>query len=147
MSGELVGVVAVILFLGTPLDALYTYYPVCKLRTGERLAALARGVAIGAEPEVNQASRSRCNGILLVAAATGDIAMFGVIAHVAEEPGTLAAAAVGLSAGHRHWAFHRFHAGPPRYPPPRTSSVFSGLGALGQELRPIDSVLAQSPFP
>jgi hypothetical protein len=59
----------------------------------------------------------------------------------------LAAAAVGLSAGHRHWAFHRFHAGPPRYPPPRTSSVFSGLGALGQELRPIDSVLAQSPFP
>ena len=96
MSGELVGVVAVILFLGTPLDALYTYYPVCKLRTGERLAALARGVAIGAEPEVNQASRSRCNGILLVAAAIGYIAMFGVIARVAEGPDTWAAAAVGL---------------------------------------------------
>lgn len=96
MSGELIGLVAVILFLGIPLGALYTYYRVRKLRTEERLAALARGVAIPAEPEINQASRSRRNGILLVAAATGYIAMFGVIARVAEEPDTWAAAAAGL---------------------------------------------------
>lgn len=96
MGGELIGLVAVILFLGIPLGGLYTYYRVRKLRTEERLAALARGVEIPMEPEVNQAVRSRRNGILLVAAAIGYIAMFGVIARVAEEPDTWAAAAVGF---------------------------------------------------
>ncbi|HKT46631.1 MAG TPA: DUF6249 domain-containing protein [Candidatus Acidoferrales bacterium] len=96
MGGELIGLVAVILFLGIPLGGLYTYYRVRKLRTEERLAALARGVEIPMEPEVNQAVRSRRNGILFVAAAIGYIAMFGVIARVAEEPDTWAAAAVGF---------------------------------------------------
>jgi Domain of unknown function (DUF6249) len=96
MGGDLIGLVAVILFLAIPLGGLYTYYRVRKLRTEERLAALARGVEIPMEPEVNQAARSRRNGILLVAGAIGYVAMFGVIARVADEPDTWAAAAVGF---------------------------------------------------
>lgn len=96
MGEDAIGFVAVILLLGSPLGGLYTYYRIRKLRTEERLAALAQGVEIPLEPEVNQAARSRRNGILLVAAAIGYIAMFGVIARVADEPDTRAAAAVGF---------------------------------------------------
>src|SRR5256885_9087985 len=66
MGGELIGLVAVILGMGVPLGALYTYYRVRKLRSEERLAAIARGVDIPMEPELNQAARSRRAGILLV---------------------------------------------------------------------------------
>jgi hypothetical protein len=38
MTGEFIGLVAVILTCGIPLAALYTYYRVRKLRTEERLA-------------------------------------------------------------------------------------------------------------
>jgi hypothetical protein len=41
-----IGLVAVILSLGFPLGAMYTYYCVRKLRSQERLAAMARGVEI-----------------------------------------------------------------------------------------------------
>ncbi len=51
MGGELIGLVAVILGMGVPLGALYTYYRVRKLRSEERLAAIARGVDIPMEPE------------------------------------------------------------------------------------------------
>src|SRR5882724_10124714 len=44
MVGELIGLVAVTLGMGVPLGALYTYYRVRKLRSEERLAAIARGV-------------------------------------------------------------------------------------------------------
>jgi cadmium resistance protein CadD (predicted permease) len=40
MGGELIGLVAVILGMGVPLGALYTYYRVRKLHSEERLAAL-----------------------------------------------------------------------------------------------------------
>ena len=66
MGGELIGLVAVILGMGVPLGALYTYYRVRKLRSEERLAAIARGVEIPVEPELSQAARSRRSGILLV---------------------------------------------------------------------------------
>ena len=39
MDGQLIGLVAVIMSLGIPLGAMYTYYHVRKLRTEERLAA------------------------------------------------------------------------------------------------------------
>jgi len=55
MGGELIGLVAVTLGMGVPLGALYTYYRVRKLRSEERLAAIARGVDIPLEPELNQA--------------------------------------------------------------------------------------------
>jgi len=96
MGGELIGLVAVILGLGIPLAGLYTYYRVRKLRTEERLAALARGVPIPMEPEVNQAYRSRRHGILLVAGAIGYILAFGIIARISNEPDTWVAAALGF---------------------------------------------------
>ena len=46
MDGNLVGLVAVIMTLGIPLGGMYTYYRVRKLRTEERLAAIARGVNV-----------------------------------------------------------------------------------------------------
>src|SRR5207253_514252 len=73
MDGQLIGLVAVILGMGIPLGALYTYYRVRKLRSEERLAAIARGATIPVEPELNQAARSRRAGILLVSGAIGYI--------------------------------------------------------------------------
>ena len=59
MGGDLVGLVAVIMIFGIPIAAMYTYYSVRKLRTEERLAAIARGVSVPMEPELSQAARSR----------------------------------------------------------------------------------------
>jgi hypothetical protein len=96
MGGEMIGLVAVILSLGFPLGGLYTYYRVRKLRTEERLAAIARGVVIPMEPDLSQAARSRRSGILLISGALGYIVTFAVIARVVSEPETLAAAAFGI---------------------------------------------------
>ncbi len=43
MGGDVIGLVAVVLTCGIPLALMYTYYRVRKLRSEERLAALARG--------------------------------------------------------------------------------------------------------
>ncbi len=77
---EMTGLVAVIMVFGIPLSAMYTYYRVRKLRTEEKLAALARGVNVPMEPELSQSARSRRSGILLVAAAIGYMATFALIA-------------------------------------------------------------------
>src|SRR5258708_31894841 len=66
MGGELIGLVAVILGMGVPLGALYTYYRVRKLRSEERLAAIAPRVVLPIEPEMNPAARSRRAGVLMV---------------------------------------------------------------------------------
>jgi hypothetical protein len=42
MDGSIIGLVAVIMSLGIPLGGMYTYYRVRKLRSEERLAAIAR---------------------------------------------------------------------------------------------------------
>lgn len=96
MGGDVIGLVAVTLSLGIPIAAMYTYYRVRKLRSEERLAAIARGVEIPMAPEPSQAARSRRSGILLISGAIGYILMFAMIARVANEPDTWAAAAVGL---------------------------------------------------
>jgi hypothetical protein len=96
MEGELIGLVAVIMGLGIPLGALYTYYCVRKLRTEERLAAIARGVEIPMQPELSQAGRSRRAGILLVAGAIGYILTFGLISFIQREPEIWTAAAFGI---------------------------------------------------
>lgn len=96
MTGELIGLVAVVLTCGLPVAALYTYYRVRKLRTEERLAALARGAEIPMEPELSQLARSRRSGILLVSGGLGFMIMFAVIARVVNEPDTLVASAVGI---------------------------------------------------
>jgi hypothetical protein len=94
MNGDLIGLVAVIMFLGIPIAAMYTFYRVRKLRTEERLAAIARGVNVPMQPELTEAARSRRAGILLVAAALGYMATFALIARV--ESDAWVAAAFGV---------------------------------------------------
>ena len=96
MGGEFIGLVAVVLTCGLPVAALYTYYRVRKLRTEERLAALAHGAQIPVEPELTQYARSRRAGILLVSGGLGFMAMFAVIAKIVGPPETLVAAAFGI---------------------------------------------------
>src|SRR3984893_8792275 len=96
MGGELIGLVAVTLGMGVPLGALYTYYQVRKLRSEERLAAMARGVEIPAEPELTQAARSRRSGVLLVSGAIGYIATFGLIAQIQADRDLWTVAAFGI---------------------------------------------------
>ena len=71
MDGNIIGFAAVVLTLGLPIAALYTFFRVRRLRTEERLAAIARGVTIPMEPELSQAAKSRRSGILLVAGSLG----------------------------------------------------------------------------
>src|ERR1700720_352297 len=96
MDGQLIGLVAVIMSLGIPLGAMYTYYRVRKLRSEERLAAIARGVDIPMAAELSETARSRRSGILLVSGAIGWILAFGLIAQVEREPETWIAAAVAI---------------------------------------------------
>jgi hypothetical protein len=93
--GEMIGLVAVVMSLGIPLGVMYTYYHVRKLRSEERLAAIARGVDIPMEPELSQGARSRRWGILLVAGAIGYIVAFGLVARLTE-PDAWTAAAFGV---------------------------------------------------
>ncbi len=90
-----IGLVAVILSLGFPLGAMYTYYCVRKLRSQERLAAMARGVEIPMLPELSQGARSRRSGILLISGALGYMAATGTIARFAE-PDAWTATALGI---------------------------------------------------
>jgi uncharacterized protein DUF6249 len=94
MNGDIVGLVAVVMIFGIPLGAMYTFYHVRKLRTEERLAALARGASIPLQPELSEDARSRRAGILLVTGALGYVATFSLIARV--EPDAWIAAAFGI---------------------------------------------------
>jgi len=96
MDGNMIGLVAVVLTCGIPLALIYTFYRVRKLRTEERLAALARGASIPMEPELSQYAKSRRAGILLVTGGLGFMLMFAVIARVVGEHETLVAAAFGI---------------------------------------------------
>jgi hypothetical protein len=95
MGGDTVGLVAVVMFFATPLVgmALYSYYRVNKLRTEERLAAIARGVDVPVIPELSPTARSRRAGILLVAAALGYVTTFALISRV--EPDAWVAGSFG----------------------------------------------------
>jgi hypothetical protein len=94
MDGNLVGLVAVIMVFGIPIAAMYTFYHVRKLRTEERLAAIARGANVPMQPELPEAARSRRSGILLVTGALGYMLTFALIARM--EPDAWVAAAFGL---------------------------------------------------
>jgi len=85
MNGDITGLVAVIMIFGIPIAGMYTYYRVRKLRTDERLAALARGLNVPMAPELSEAARSRRSGILLVTGALGYISTFALIARVEHE--------------------------------------------------------------
>ncbi len=94
MDGNIVGFAAVVMVFGIPMAAMYMFYRVRRLRTEERLAALARGVIVPMEPELSQAARSRRAGILLVAASLGYTIAFGLVARA--EPDAWVAAAFGV---------------------------------------------------
>jgi hypothetical protein len=94
MDGELVGLVAVIMSLGIPIAAMYTYYSVRKLRTDERLAAIARGVSVPMQQELPPAATSRRSGILLVAGSLGYILTFALISRA--EPDAWIAGTFGV---------------------------------------------------
>ena len=94
MDGDIIGLVAVIMIFGIPIAGMYTYYRVRRLRSEERLAAMARGIAVPMEPELSQAARSRRAGILLVSAAIGYTVAFALIARA--EPDAWIAAAFGV---------------------------------------------------
>ena len=96
MDGEFIGLVAVVLTCSVPAAALYTYYRVRKLRTEERLAAIARGSALPMEPELSQFARSRRAGILLVTGGLGFMIMFALVAKLADQRDALTAAAFGI---------------------------------------------------
>jgi Domain of unknown function (DUF6249) len=96
MDGSLIGLVAVVLTCGIPVAGMYTFYRIRKLRTEERLAALARGAQIPMEAELSPYARSRRNGVLLSSGGLGIILMFGMIAGAVKEPETMAAAAIGI---------------------------------------------------
>jgi|SRR5882672_480775 len=93
MGEGIIGLVAVTMFFGVPIAGMYTYYRVRKLRTEEKLAAIARGVDVPMEPELSQAARSRRSGILLVAGAVGYMITFGLIGRT--EPDAWTAVAFG----------------------------------------------------
>jgi len=82
------------MIFGIPMAAMYTFYHVRKLRTDERLAALARGVNVPMQPELPEGARSRRSGILLVTGALGYMLTFALIARV--ESDAWMAAAFGI---------------------------------------------------
>lgn len=94
MGGDFVGLVAVIMIFGIPMAGMYTYYRVRQLRSQERLAAIARGIAVPMEPELSQAARSRRMGILSTAGALGYVITFALIART--DPDAWVAAAFGV---------------------------------------------------
>jgi uncharacterized protein DUF6249 len=96
MDGGLIGLAAVIMIFAFPLAGLYTYYRVRKLRTEERLAAIARGVEIPMAAELSPAARSRRSGILLVTGALGYMMTFALISFIEREPEVWTAAAFGI---------------------------------------------------
>jgi Domain of unknown function (DUF6249) len=96
MDGTIIGLVAVIMSLGIPLGAMYTYYRVRQLRSEERLAAIAKGASIPLEAELSQAARSRRAGILLTCGALGFIVALGFVAQIEHERDTWTAAALGI---------------------------------------------------
>jgi hypothetical protein len=94
MDGNLVGLVAVVMIFGIPMAAMYTFFRVRRLRSEERMAAIARGVDVPMQPELSEAARSRRLGILLVAGAIGYIVTFTLIGRV--EPDAMIAATFGV---------------------------------------------------
>jgi len=94
MDDNIIGLVAVIMLFGIPLAAMYTFYHVRKLRTDERIAALARGVSVPMQAELSEQARSRRSGILFVAGALGYMITFALIARV--EPDAWIAASFGI---------------------------------------------------
>jgi hypothetical protein len=94
MDGNMVGLVAVIMIFGIPIAGMFTYYSVRKLRSQERLAAIARGVDVPMQQELSPTAHSRRSGILLVAGAMGYMLTFALISRM--EPDAWVAGTFGI---------------------------------------------------
>jgi hypothetical protein len=94
MDGNFVGLAAVVMIFGIPMAAMYTFFRVRKLRSEERMAAIARGVSVPMPAELSEAARSRRSGILLIAGAIGYIVTFILVGR--QEPDALIAATFGV---------------------------------------------------
>ena len=77
---EPIGLVAVILSFSVPLAAIYAWYRVRRLRTEERLAAIAKGVPVPMADELPPHARSRKSAILLTAGGLGYLITFLLLA-------------------------------------------------------------------
>ncbi len=91
---EPIGFAAVVLSFSVPLAAIYALYRVRKLRTDERLAAIAKGVPVPIAEELPPHARSRKAGILLTAGAIGYTLTFMALARF--EPDAAEAAVFGI---------------------------------------------------
>ncbi len=94
MDGELIGLVAVVLVCGIPLAAIIAAVQAKKLRTQERLAAIAKGVAIPEDLRALDPARSRRAGILLVSTAIGIALCFYLIGMIEPDARTVSAFAL-----------------------------------------------------
>jgi hypothetical protein len=88
------GFAAVVLALGIPIAAIYAWFRVQKLRSEERLAAIAKGVAVPVSEELPPYARSRRAGILLTALGTGFTLAFTALGRFEHE--ALEAAVFGI---------------------------------------------------
>ncbi|HUJ30442.1 MAG TPA: DUF6249 domain-containing protein [Candidatus Acidoferrum sp.] len=91
---EYIGFAAVVLSFAVPLALIYAWYRVRRLRTEERLAAIAKGVAVPMADELPAHVRSRKAGILLTAGGIGYTLAFAALARF--EPDSLEAAVFGI---------------------------------------------------
>jgi hypothetical protein len=94
MNDSLIGFTAVVLVCSNPAAAMYAFYRIRRLKTEERLAAIARGIAVPFETELPQPARSRRSGILLVCGGLGYSLTFGLLSLT--ERDALLAAAFGI---------------------------------------------------
>src|SRR5437899_3585273 len=94
MSEEMIGFAAVVLVCSIPMAAIYAFYRVRKLKSEERLAAIAKGLNVPFEPELPHSQRSRRSGILLVCGGLGYSLTFALISLL--ERNALIPAAFGI---------------------------------------------------
>jgi len=94
MSEEMIGFAAVVLVCSIPIAAIYAFYRVRKLKSEERLAAIAKGLNVPFEPELPHLQRSRRSGILLVCGGLGYSLTFALISLL--ERSALIPAAFGI---------------------------------------------------
>ncbi len=94
MNESLIGFTAVVLVCGIPIAVIYAFYRVRKLRSEERLAAIAKGLPVPFEADLPHPAKSRRAGILLLAGGLGYGLTFALISLI--ERDALVAAAFGV---------------------------------------------------
>jgi hypothetical protein len=85
-----IGLAAVVMTLLIPLAAIYAWYHSRKLRSEERLAAIAKGVPVPIAEELPPHARSRRAGILLTAGGLGYVVTFVLLGRFEPEAGEAA---------------------------------------------------------